>query len=145
MAMSKGKRKSGMLHEPPAIMLTDLAFNLLIFFVVCASTEPETGRRQNVPSGNKQEAAAAQAEQNIEVTLTKSKAAINGVETPDDDIPAKIKTMQAGKTKPEQRVVVVKTRKDTPYHYWIKVTGLVEQAGGIVAIEVEKNSEVQVK
>ncbi len=41
---------------------------------------------------------------------------------------------------------MVKTvRKDTPYHYWIKVTGLIEEAGEIVAVEVEKSSEVQVR
>src|SRR5258707_6764090 len=143
--MSKGKRKSGMLNEPPAIMLTDLAFNFLIFFVVCASTEPESGRKQSVPSGNKQEANAAQTELNIEVTLTRATASINGIKTELDDLPSKIQTMLTGKSKPEQRVVVVKTTKDTHYHHWIKVTGLIEQAGGIVAIEVEKHSEVQVK
>ena len=27
-------------NEPPAVLLVDIAFNLLIFFVVCASTQP---------------------------------------------------------------------------------------------------------
>jgi biopolymer transport protein ExbD len=140
------RRKNRMMNEPPAIMLTDLAFNLLIFFVVCASTDPDSGRRQNVPSGSKQDSNAAQMEQNIEVTLAKETASINGILTKDADLESKIKTMLAGKTKPEQRVVVVKTtRKDTPYHYWIKVTGLIEEAGGIIAVEVEKSNEVQVK
>ncbi len=143
--MRMTKRKNRMMNEPPAIMLTDLAFNLLIFFVVCASSDPEAGRRQNVPSGNKQEANAAQTEQNIEVTLTRAKASINGIDTELGALPSKIKTMLTGKTKPEQRVVVVKTTKDTPYHHWIKVTGMIEQAGGIVAVEVEKSNEVQVK
>ncbi len=143
--MKMRRRKNSMLNEPPAVMLTDLAFNLLIFFVVCASTDPESGRRQNVPSGNKQEAAAAQMEQNIEVVLTKDKAAINGVDAPLEGLRAKIKTMLAGKAKPEQRVVVVKTRKDTPYHHWITVTDLIEQGGGIIAIEVEKSNEVPVR
>ena len=51
--MKLSRRSGTMMNEPPAIMLTDLAFNLLIFFVVCASTEPETGRKQNISGGSK--------------------------------------------------------------------------------------------
>ena len=54
------RRSKKMLVEPPAVMLTDLAFNLVIFFVVCASTDPESGRKQEVPSSRKEESAAAQ-------------------------------------------------------------------------------------
>ncbi len=49
--MKWSSRASKMVVEPPAILLTDLAFNLVIFFVVCASTDPESGRKQDIPSG----------------------------------------------------------------------------------------------
>jgi biopolymer transport protein ExbD len=137
------------LNEPPAIMLTDLAFNLLIFFVVCASTDPESGRRQNIPSGSKDKAATAQADQNIEVTLTPSTIAINGNELraingnefPAGDFSSQMATLLKGKTKPEQRMVVVKSRKDTPYSQWIRATVLIEQAGGVVAIQVDESKD----
>ena len=117
-------------------------FNLLIFFVVCASTEPETGRKQNISGGSKDKAANQQAEQNIEIYLTNVDASINGNITPLPDIPSKLKDMLKGKTKPEQRVVVVKTRKDTPYRHWIQVTSLIEEAGGVIAMQLEESKEV---
>ena len=130
------------MHEPPTIMLTDLAFNLLIFFVVCASTEPETGRKQNISGGSKDKQAAQQGEQNIEVYLTSTDASINGNITPLPDLTAKLKDMLKGKTKPEQKVVVIKTRKDAPYRFWVQVTGLIEEAGGVIAMQLEETKEV---
>src|SRR5438094_71661 len=127
MVMKLARREARMMNEPPAIMLTDLAFNLLIFFVVCASTEPENGRKQNISGGSKDKTANQQSDQNIEVYLTNADASINGNLTKLPDIPSKLREMLKGKTKPEQRVVVVKTRKDTPYRHWIEVTSLIEE------------------
>jgi biopolymer transport protein ExbD len=132
------KRANKMMNEPPQIMLTDLAFNLLIFFVVCASTEPETGRKQSVPSSSKDQTNVPQAEQNLEVSLTRATAAINGEIVALPEFEAKMKQLLTGKAKPEQRLVVVKSSKDTPYHHWIRVTGMIEQAGGVIAVLVEE-------
>lgn len=137
-----GKRGSNMLREPPAVLLTDLAFNLLIFFVVCASTDPETGRQQKVPSSSKDQAQAPQAEQNLEILLTRTTVAINGEQVPQADFTEQLKKKLTGKTKPEQRLVVVKSEKDTPYHRWITVTGMIEQAGGTIAVVVEETKTV---
>jgi biopolymer transport protein ExbD len=130
--------------EQPAVLLTDLAFNLVIFFVVCASTDPESGRRQDIPRGTKDPAAAAQTTQNVEVVLTRTTVAINGAVTPLDGLAAKLRPMLAGKTRPEERMVVVKSGRDTPYQHWILVTSLIEQAGGIVALQLEESREVVV-
>jgi biopolymer transport protein ExbD len=140
------RRSNRMLVEPPAVMLTDLAFNLVIFFVVCASTEPESGRKQDVPSSRKEEN-TAQVAKNIEVSLTRTTASINGEPTPLGDFPSKLKAKLAGKTRPEERIVVVKTEapKDTPYQHWIRVTTMIEQAGGVVALQVEEGREIPVK
>ncbi|OWK35639.1 hypothetical protein FRUB_08202 [Fimbriiglobus ruber] len=128
-------------------LLTDLAFNILIFFVVLASSEPEKGRPQKVPSANKDKATDNQP-QNIEVTLTRTTVAVNGTNVPVDDVAAKLKPLLAGKTKPEDRIVVVRVApgsKDTPYQHWIRVTGQVERAGGVVTVQLEEEQTVGVK
>ena len=51
----------------------------------------------------------------------------------------------AGKTRKEDLMVVLKSNKDTPYQHWIRVTGLIEQAGGIVALQLEETREEMVK
>ena len=77
-------------------LLTDLAFNLLIFFVVCASTEPEQGRPQQVPSAS-QDKANDPKTQNVEVTMTRTKASVNGAEMKDDaEMAAKLKEQASG-------------------------------------------------
>ncbi len=52
--------------------------------------------------------------------------------------------MLAGKTKPEERMVVVRAAGDTPFGHWIRVTALIEQAGGLVALQVEESRDVVV-
>jgi biopolymer transport protein ExbD len=141
-----GGGKRGSLPQTAAVLnlLTDLAFNLLIFFVVCASTEPEKGRAQQVPSSSK-DAQTDQAAKNVEVSITRTTVAINGTDVPIADLHAKLQGMLAGKTKPEERIVVVRSTKDTPYSQWIRVTGLIEKAGGVITLQLEEEKEVGVK
>ncbi|MFM8272483.1 MAG: ExbD/TolR family protein [Gemmata sp.] len=52
-------------------LLTDLAFNLLIFFVVCASSAQEQkGKPQQVPSTQSENKPSETKAQNVEVSLT---------------------------------------------------------------------------
>ncbi len=138
------ERTSKVPFEPPAILLTDLAFNLVIYFVVLASTDPSTGRKQDIPSGSKNEAVAAQTAENVEVSLTRTTVVVNGTLTPVDALVGKLTPMLAGKTKPEERMVVVKSLPDVPYSHWIRVTSLIEQAGGLVALQLEESGEAVV-
>lgn len=123
-------------------LLTDLAFNLLIFFVVCASTaEDEKGRPQQMPSASK-EKSAEQKNTNIEVAIGRTDVKVNGEDVPPAQVRAKLSTLLAGKTRPEDKVVVVKSAKDTPYSHWIKVTGAIEQAGGQITLQLEEEREI---
>ncbi len=130
-----------MLIEPPSVATGDIAFNLLVFFLVCASTQPDKGRKQEIPRSDPQQQQTEQS-QNIEVRLTRTSADINGQPTPLPDFFEKLKVLLAEKTKPEDKVVVVKSTPDTPYDHWILVTGLIDQAGGIVTLQIEEEQTV---
>ena len=94
------------MYEPPSVMLADLAFNLVIFFVCIASTDPESGRKQVIPRSSKDESAAAQQQnKNLEITLTRTTVAINGAPTPIDDLGNKLQEMLKDKTRTEERMV----------------------------------------
>ena len=125
-------------------LLTDLAFNLLIFFVVCASLTPDKGRPQQMPSSSKDKQNEQQ-NQNIEVSITRTTVSVNGDDVPLVDLKAKLKTLLPNKAKPEDRIVVVKSANDTPYRQWILVTGRIEQAGGLITLQLEEEKEVGVK
>ena len=40
--------------------------------------------------------------------------------------------------RPEDKVVLLKSRKDVSYERWITVTGIIEQAGGTITLQVEE-------
>ena len=143
--VSSGGRRGGLPQTAGMLnLLTDMAFNLLIFFVVCASTEPEQGRRQAVPSANKDKAPEQQKAQNIEVALTRTTVTINGSAVPVEDLQSRLRPLLAGKTRTEDRIVVVRSAKDTPYQHWMAVTALIEEAGGVVALQLEEVRTVSV-
>jgi len=129
--------------EPPSSATGDIAFNLIVFFLVCASVQPDTGRRQSIPSSETVEEQAKQTE-NIEVALTRTAVLVNGDVTPVNRLLPRMKTLLAGKSQPGDKVVVVKSEPDTPYSHWIFVTSVIEDAGGIVTLQLEEEREVQV-
>lgn len=126
-------------------LLTDLSFNLLIFFVVCASSaQDQKGKPQQVPSTQGEKSAETKP-QNVEVAMTRTTVSLNGAAVPVSELKAKVAAMLASKTKPEDRIVEVKSAKDTPYSMWIRVTGAIEEAGGVVTIQVDVEKDVVVK
>ena len=82
--------------------------------------------------------------QHVEVHLTRTSIAINGDFFSPENVVARLRTLLAGKTRPEDRVVVVKSRPEVPYHHWINATSMIEEAGGIITIQREEEQEVQI-
>lgn len=130
-----------MLIEPPSVATGDIAFNLLVFFLVCASTQPDAGRKQDIPRSDPKQQQTEQS-QNIEVALTRTTAAINGQIKPTKEFLPDLRMLLSAKTKPEDKVVVVKSTKDTPYDHWILYTGWIGEAGGIVTLQLEEEQTV---
>ena len=53
-AMAGRKLTIDLLVEAPQSAATDIAFILIIFFLVCASVQPDTGRDQLIPRSEEQ-------------------------------------------------------------------------------------------
>lgn len=144
-----GGRKGG-LPQSAAMMnlLTDMAFNLLIFFVVLADPTGETGRPMQMPAATEEQANQEfTAELRIELAdpdKTNNTVRLNGDTVPLTELVSKLAPLLEAKTKPDDRVVVVSSAKDTPYRWWIAATSRIEQAGGVVALQVDEEQEVTV-
>ena len=136
-------RSTKLLVEPSTVTTGDIAFNLIVFFLVCASVQPDSGRKQSVPRSEQQEKEKAKVE-HVEVRLTRTTAAINGDVVRARDFVPRLRALLAGKTRPEDKLVVVKSKPETPYQQWISVTGLIEEAGGLVTIQREEEREVRI-
>ena len=140
----KVRRSTKLLVEPSSVTTGDIAFNLIVFFLVCASSAPDSGRRQNIP---RSETAAKEQKQreHVEVQLTRTTMAINGDVVLVRDFPRELRKRLADKPRPEDRVVVVKSKPEVPYHHWIAATAMIEEAGGIITIQREEEREVQIQ
>jgi biopolymer transport protein ExbD len=134
-------RRRALLIEPPSSAATDIAFILIIFFLVCASVQPDTGRAQTIPRSEEQHEKSKQS-QNIEVSISPAAVVINGNVVAAESVRVKLKSLLAGREREEDRVVVVKSARATPYDRWIAITEQIEQAGGTITLKIEKQKEI---
>ncbi len=137
-------RRNNLLVEPPAAATGDIAFNLIVFFLVCATVQPDTGRKQTLPRS--EEVEQEKEIKNIEVQISRNPATVtlNGDPIRTTELVPRLKQLLQNKTRDEDRVVVVKSKPETPYHHWIYVTGLIENSGGIITIQTEEEKEVRI-
>ena len=142
----RAKRTTKLLVEPPASSTGDIAFNLIMFFLVCASVQPDSGRFQEIPRSEENEDQQEEVK-NIEVAITDNLTAvsINGDTIRMTELQPRLDTLLKSKKRIEDRIVVVKSEKNTPYHHWVKVTGAIERAGGVVTIQREEQQTIQVQ
>ena len=140
----KIKRRSSQ-AEVPSMAMGDIAFNLIVFFLVCASVQPDSGREQVLPRSEQQQQEQKKTE-NIEVQLTRDRVFVNGSPMKINDFPANFQGALTraleNKTSQSDRVVVVKSKPETPYSYWITITEMIEQAGGVVTIQREEEQVI---
>ncbi|MFP6621373.1 MAG: biopolymer transporter ExbD [Pirellulaceae bacterium] len=141
----KERRRRKLLAEPPASATGDIAFNLIIFFLVCASVQPDSGREQTLPRSEQQDE-QQQPTENIEVQLTRDSVFLGDKLMLPANFPGNFRKglarALASATRQSDRVVVVKSKPETPYFYWITITEMIEQAGGVVTIQREEVQEV---
>ena len=123
--------------------MNDIAFILIVFFLVCASVEPEDGRSQIIPSSEKNE--NQKNSQTIEVGLTPATVTIDGTPYHQDQFVGRIQQLIEQKKTESERVVVVKSQADVPYNHWIAMTEIIEKAGGIVTLLLEEEQTITVE
>lgn len=138
------RRKNNLLVEPPSAATGDIAFNLIVFFLVCASVQPDSGRKQTIPSSETVDSKQEQKDENVEVAIARTTVSINGDQTKIDQFVPRLKAKLSGKPRPEDRVVVVKSKPETPYQFWITITNGIEEAGGVVTLQLEEERTVTV-
>ena len=138
----KARRATKLLIEPPALATGDIAFNLIVFFLVCASVQPDSGRKQTLPRSETQTQETTQAEQ-VQILLTRTAAALNGNVVREPEFVSRLRSLLANKTRPEDKIVIVQSKPEVPYRHWIKYTGMIEEAGGIITVLREEEQEVR--
>ena len=139
----KLRRQNQLLAEPPSSATGDIAFNLIVFFLVCASVQPDSGRSQSLPNSESTKQQETK-NKNIEVQLTRTAVLLNGDQVNIEDFSKKIRSLLSRKVKAEDRIVVVKSKPETPCHHWIAITTAIEDAGGTVTLQIEEERTVNI-
>ena len=140
MKLKRGK----MLVDPPACASSDIAFTLIIFFLVCAAVQPETGMSQALPKTEEKSEKRDQS-QNLEVSITPSSIILNGSPLNPDEFATRIAAALKAKTREADRIVVVKSAPNTPYPLWLAVSQSIDNAGGILTLELESEKTINVR
>lgn len=140
MKLKRGK----MLVDPPASASSDIAFILIIFFLVCAAVQPETGLAQVLPKTEEKKEQRDQSK-NIEVSITPTSIVLNGSPLQLPEFAQRLNVALKEKTREADRVVVVKSSPNTPYPVWIRVSQVIEQVGGILTLELESKRTITVE
>ena len=140
MKLHRGK----MLVDPPACASSDIAFTLIIFFLVCAAVQPETGMSQALPKTEEKSEKRDQS-QNLEVSITPSSIILNGSPLKPDEFATRIAAALKAKTREADRIVVVKSAPNTPYPLWLAVSQSIDAAGGILTLELESEKTINVR
>lgn len=147
------RRRSKLLVEPPAVATGDIAFNLIVFFLVCVSVSPDTGRKQDIPKAEPKKEEKEQTKP-TEVNLKSGVVMLNGnvvtLANFEDEL-VKIMKRKDGSGREVRdmpdanRIVVVSTKddKNTPYKLWIQVTATIDRVGGIVTLQLEEERTVE--
>ena len=140
MKLQRGK----MLIDPPASASSDIAFILIIFFLVCAAVQPESGLSQELPKTEEKKEQSEQSK-NIEVSITPTSIILNGSPLQLPEFTQRLQSALQKKTRQADRVVVLKSAPNTPYPTWIRVSQVIEQAGGVLTLELESNKTITVE
>lgn len=140
MKLQRGK----LLVDPPASASSDIAFILIIFFLVCAAVQPETGVAQVLPKTEEKKDKQDQSK-NLEVTITPTSIVLNGSPLQLPEFTQRITVALSQKTRDADKIVTVKSSPDTPYPVWIKVSQAIKQAGGILTLELESERVINVE
>ena len=140
MRLQRGK----LLVDPPASASSDIAFILIIFFLVCAAVQPETGIAQILPKTEEKTEKRDQSK-NIEVSITPSSIVLNGSPLQLPEFTKRLTAALSQKRRDADRIVTVKSAPNTPYPLWIKISQVIEQAGGILTLELESDRVINVE
>jgi biopolymer transport protein ExbD len=143
--MLRSRRQNKLLVEPASVATGDIAFNLIVFFLVCASTQPDTGRHQDLPSSEQSKQTQAELK-NPELALTRSRSVVtlNGEPVKIEDLTVRLRKALEGKRRPEDRIVVLKSKSDVPYDHWITISTTVQDAGAGITIQREEIQTVTI-
>ena len=132
------RRKEKRELEIPTDSVSDIAFLLIIFFILTTTMSKLTGFTAELPSGAAAQQQAAKTDAKTPaVQITNGKLLFNEQEVSMAALQERLLDLQLAKKQGEERVVMLETAGKVDYQIYYETMAAISAAGGIVAIVEE--------
>jgi biopolymer transport protein ExbD len=119
----------------PTDSFSDIAFLLIIFFIVTTSLKRIVGFETELPASQEQEKKPDT--ETPTVTLKVNQLTFMKAEMSIEDFKAKLASMKLADRKPSEKVVLLDATMETDYQNYYEVMAAISAAGGVVGIMTE--------
>lgn len=139
--MSKARKKHEKQHrtgEIPTGSFSDIAFLLIIYFLVATTLVKVKSITADLPTGEKQ--AEAQIDKTPIVNLRGSEIYFSDKKVTVDNLNARLAALKLGEQPPAKRVIMLESTNMTSYESYFQVLAAISAHDGVVAI-VEEEEE----
>lgn len=136
--MKNRKDKKNLVGVIPTDSFSDIAFLLIVYFMVATTLLKVKSIPADLPSGEK--AAQAQSEKTPIVNLRGAEIFFNDKPVSMEDLTARLAALELAQKENSQRVIMLESARGTPYENYFKALAAISSNGGVVAI-VEAEEE----
>jgi len=138
--MAIGRRKDGSGREPeiPTASFADIAFLLIVFFVLATTLAVTKGFVAEIPQGEKTQ---DKQEKTTTVTLADGRITLNDAEVSLRELRRRLGQMELGKLPPAQRIVLLEPLGQDKWQGFFEVWSAIADAGGEVVIVLAEEED----
>ena len=138
MRIPKAKRGEAIL-QGNLVSFTDIAFSVVLFFMVAATFAKSNAMKVELPGS--ESGAVDQTQETITVQADANSVILDGTPVALPELSAALGGKLAGRTRPEDKVVVLLTAEDISFQRNVELMHAIRRAGGEVAIMYEEQAK----
>lgn len=121
--------------------MADVAFLLIIFFLVTTNFLKQKGIRLELPNTEKSEETADQKKKNLELRVTSSNFLLNDKEVADGELENEVKKALKDAESDADKIVIMKSDKGASYDRFILANDILQRTKAIITIEVTEGDD----
>jgi len=136
--VSRQRFKKAPRQEPevPVASFSDIAFLLIIFFILVTTLVKTQGIVADVPSGQKNE--AADTSKTPIIQLNDTAVTFNDERTTLEKLPQQLTGLDLQAKDPSERIIMLEASGEVPYQTYFEVLSMISSHGGVVAMVTEE-------
>ncbi len=131
------KRKQRSNGEINVGAFSDIAFLLIIFFILTSTFVRPAGRIMDIPSGTSEQSETEQKQLSIDLRMDEIYVGEEPENLTLDALRSRLASADLVAQPEAQRMVILESHKDVSYDRYFKVVSAISQAGGILALRDE--------